>query len=315
LKKMQRICILAILAFSLFVVPMGVVKGQTSHLTVTMAGQSLTAGFDNNVTVTVQNNFYDAIYDLGVAISVPAPLSLLGDNLRQYNRLTMGQGVDLNFQVYAPTSAIGTSYVGTLTLTYKQLGDVSYTTETHAMGMSVHAWISLILYGLQLTPSLTVPGGTVTISGNILNNGNLAAYSANVSVTSDAAAPGSSASVYIGEVDPNIPRPFSVLVVFKSGIAPGNYTIVVTASAIDNGQASSPYVVRGETLVQIRRPTPQFTGRGQGAGGLIAILFQILSYLYGVFFGSPNIVAPSVFSYLHSQTLTSVNLGIRTLRP
>jgi len=295
--------------------PVGVVEGQTAHLTVTLTGQSLTAGFNNNVTVSVQNNFYDAIYDVGVAVSVPAPLSLLGDNLWQYDRLTFGQSANLNFQVYAPISAIGSSYVGTLTLTYKQLGDVSYTTETHAMGMSVHAWISLILYGLQLTPSLTVPGGNVTISGNILNNGNLAAYSANVSVTSDAAAPGSSASVYIGEVDPNIPRPFSVLVVFKSGIAPGNYTIVVTASAIDNGQASSPYVVRGETLVQIRPPTPQFTGQGQRPTGVIAILFEILSYLYGVFFGSSNIVAPSVFSYLHLQILTSVNLRMRIMRP
>jgi hypothetical protein len=284
--------------------PVGVVEGQqTAHLTVTLTGQSLTAGFNNNVTVSIQNNFYSAIYDVGVAVSVPAPLGLLGDNLWHQDRMEMGQGMELNFQVYAPTSATGSSYVGTLVLTYKQLGDVSYTTETHALGMSVHGWISLVLYGLQMTPSATTPGGNATVSGNILNNGNLAGYNANVSVTSEVQASGS-ASVYIGEIDPNIPRPFSVLVLFKSSLAPGNYSVVVRASAIDNGKASAPYIVQQSTLIQIRQPARQFTGQGQRPTGLIAVLFEILSYLYGVFFGSSNIAAPSIFvSNVQTATL------------
>lgn len=286
--------------------PVGVVEGQqTAHLTVTLTGQSLTAGFNNNVTVSIQNEFYSAIYDVGVAVSLPAPLGLLGDNLWHQDRMEMGQGMELNFQVYAPTSATGSSYVGTLILTYKQLGDVSYTTETHALGMSVHGWISLVLYGLQMTPSATTPGGNATVSGNILNNGNLAGYNANVSVTSEVQAPGSLASVYIGEIDPNIPRPFSALILFRSDLAPGNYSVVVTASAIDQGKASAPYRVQQSTLIQIRQPTPQFTGRGQRPSGPIAVLFEILSYLYGVFFGSSNIVAPSVFAS-NVQTATLV---------
>jgi len=285
--------------------PVGVVEGQTAHLTVTLTGQSLTAGFDNNVTVSIQNNFYSAIYDVGVAVSVPAPLGLLGDNLWHHDRMEMGQGIELSFQVYAPTSATGSSYVGTLTLTYKQLGDVSYTTETHALGMSVHGWISLVLYGLQMTPSATTPGGNATVSGNILNNGNLAAYNANVTARSQVQASGSSASVYIGEIDPNIPRPFSVLILFKSGVAPGNYSVVVTASAIDNGKASAPYIVQQSTRIQIREPVRQFPGQGQRPTGLIAVLFEILSYLYGVFFGSSNIAVPIAFA-TNEQTATSI---------
>jgi hypothetical protein len=179
------------------------------------------------------------------------------------------------------------------------------------MSMSVHAWISLIVYGLQLTPSVSVPGGNATVSGNILNDGNLAAYNANVSVTSEAAAPGSSASVYIGEVDPNIPRPFSVLVIFKTGLAPGNYSVVVTATAIDNGKASAPYSAQQSTLIQIRQPVFQVPGRGQRSGGVLAVIFEILSYLYGVFFGSPNTVVPSVLAYSYSKAAASV---IRTTR-
>jgi hypothetical protein len=311
LRRANQACILVVLVLSLFALPICTVEGQTAHLTVNLTGQSLTAGFNNNMTISIQNNYYSAIYDVGVAVSVPAPLSLLGDNLWHYDRLVMGQGVNLNFQVYAPTSAIGSSYVGTLTITYKQLGDVSYTTESHDMGMSVKGWISLILYGLQMTPSVTVPGGNATVSGNILNNGNLAAYNANVTVQSDVQVPGTSASVYIGEVDPNIPRPFSVLVIFKAGIAPGNYSVVVAASAIDSGKASEPYTVHLATKIEIRRAVAQVTTRGQRPSGAMALIFEILSYLYGVFMGSSNVVSPTVFAYSYLQAATFFARGAR----
>jgi uncharacterized membrane protein len=270
---------------------MGAVQAQTiPHMTVTLTGQTLTAGFNNNVTVTVLNNYYNypAIYDVDVAVSIPSGLTMYGDSHWHYDTINLGQAVTINFPVYAPAADIGITYQGSITITYKALGDVSYTQEVHSVSFSVYAYIHLIMYGIQITPSFSNPGGNTTISGNVLNAGNLAVYDANVTATSDIAVPSAVSSGFLGEVDPNIPRPFSILVVFKSDVPPGNYSIQITASAIDNGRPGAPYLAQGTATIQIRKQvaTPGL-GRG-GPTGILAILFEIIRYLEGIFFGSTS---------------------------
>lgn len=291
---------------------MGSVQAQTvPHLTVTMTGQTLTAGFDNNVTVTVLNNYYNypAIYDVDVAVAIPAGLAMYGSSHWRYDTMQLGQSVAINFQVYAPTATIGSAYQGTITVTYKALGDVSYTQEVHSVSFSVYAYISLTLYGIQVTPSTSTPGGNATISGNLLNSGNLAVYDANVTAASDITVPSALSSAFLGEIDPNIPRPFSLVVVFKGNVVPGNYSIQITASAIDNGRAGVPYLAQGTAAIQLRRQvlSPN-QGRG-GATGVLGILLEILRYLEGIFFGSA-----SNFSLAHLIVLSRAELGssIRT---
>lgn len=288
--KLQPL-VLVILAICLLSLPMGSVQAQTvPHLTVTITGQMLTAGFNNNVTVTVVDNYYNypAIYDVDIGVAIPSGLTMYGDSHWHYNSLQLGESATINFQVYAPTAAIGVTYQGSITVTYKALGDVSYTQEVHSVSFSVYAYINLILYGVQVTPSTSTPGGNATISGNLLNTGNLAAYNANVTAESDIIVPSALSSAFLGEIDPNIPRPFSVLVVFKSNVAPGNYSIQVRASAIDNGRPGSPYMVQTTSNIRLIRPTSiPNQGRG-GPTGVLGILLEILRYLEGIFFGSAS---------------------------
>lgn len=271
--------------------PIGSVQAQTiPHLTVTLTGQALTAGFDNNVTVTVVDNYYNypAIYDVDIAVDIPSGLAMYGGSHWHYDTMQLGQSVAINFQVYAPTATIGSAYQGSITVTYKALGDVSYTQEVHSVSFSVYAYINLTLYGIQVTPSTSTPGGNATISGNLLNTGNLAAYDANVTASSDITVPSSVSSAFLGEIDPNIPRPFSLLVVYKSNVALGNYSIQIEASAIDNGRPAVPYTAQATASVELRRQTLSPTqGRG-GAAGILGIVFEILRYLEGVFFGSAS---------------------------
>lgn len=276
----------------LLMIPTVVVQAQNStHLTVTIEGQVLTAGFDNNVTLTVTNSYpaqsiypSSAIYDVDVAVSIPTPLQMSGDNHWHYDSLALQQSVSIGFQVYAATAAVGSAYEGSVTLTYRQLGDVSYTSESHSIGFQVQGWIKLVLYGIQLTPSASVPGGNVTISGSLLDSGNLAAYNANVTVESEALATGTQASVFLGEIDPNIPRPFSLLVSFKKNLANGTYPIVVKVSAIDTNRPAYPYNVQQSSQVQITIPAVQ-TRTLTRQTGVTAILFEVLRFLYGLFFG------------------------------
>jgi len=252
-------------------------------------GQSLVAGFNNTVTVTVVNNYsgFIAIYDVGISVSLPSGLTLVGTGGSwQYDSLPFGQGVTISFQVYAPSSAAGSSYAGTLTVTYKQLGDISYTTETHSLAFAVTGYINLVVYSLQLTPPEVSAGGNTTISGNVLNNGNLASYNANVTVSSDALLPGPQNSVFLGEIDPNIPRPFSAVVLFKPNLAPGNYTIHIAVSASDNNRPGVPIVGQADTAVQVLKPTPTVGIRGENRPGVLQLILGFLRSLFNAFFGS-----------------------------
>jgi hypothetical protein len=292
------ITVLAIVVISLPIgapsaVPIAKVRGQTIPpiLTMNVTGQSLTAGFNNTVTISLLNNYYNTaygtgtIYDTDIAISVPSPLTLVGDNHWHYDSIVYGQRITITIKVYAPTSAIGSSVQATVTATYRQLGDISSTSESHAVSFSIYGSISIIVYGVQMTPSLVAPGGNATISGNLLNTGNLAAYNANVTVQSNILVPSSSSSAFVGEVDPNIPRPFSFLVVFKPNLANGNYSLTVIASVIDQSRPGISRTSQKEMVVQIKKPTPQPIVQRQPTG-LIDIIYQILRELYNVFLGS-----------------------------
>ncbi|HXZ90085.1 MAG TPA: NEW3 domain-containing protein [Candidatus Dormibacteraeota bacterium] len=260
----------------------------TAHLTVLETGQSLTAGFNNTVTITVVNNYsgYVAIYDVGLDVSLPSGLTLVGTGgTWQFDSISYGQSVTVSFQVYAPSSSAGTSYSGTLTVSYKQLGDVSYTTETHSLAFSVTGYINLVVYNILLSPGIVTPGGNTTVSGNVLNNGNLASYNANVTVESPVLVPGPQNSVFLGEVDPTIPRPFSVLVVFAPGLAPGNYTITIKVSATDYNRPGTPIVGQGSAVVQVIKQVAQ-PGRGQTRVSVIGLIITFFRNLFNAFFGS-----------------------------
>lgn len=282
-------------------IPAGSVQAQSvPHLNVTLTGQTLTAGFNNNVTANVFNGYFTTLYDVDVALTIPSALTMYGDSHWHYGVMELGQSFTVNFEVYAPTATIGNSYQGSVTISYKQLGDISYTQEVHSVSFSVQGWINLVMYGLQVTPSISTPGGNATISGNLLNTGNLAAYNANVTVRSDVIVPSSLSSVFLGEIDPNIPRPFSMLVVFKAGVQPGNYSVVVKASAIDNGRPGSPYSAQSAANIQLRMATQQRGQGGRAAGGIYGTLLQILRYLMDVFFGST-----SPFSFTNSFVISA----------
>jgi hypothetical protein len=306
----RALLIFSLLALSVIMLPSNYVHGQVTssqpHFTMTVTGQSLTAGFNNTVTISLVNSYYGQIYDTDIVVSLPSTLTLVGDDHWHYGSIAQGKNVTLSFRVYAPTSAIGTTNQGSVSASYRQLGDVSYTQESHALSLSVYGYINLVVYSVLMTPSTTTPGGNTTISGNVLNTGNLAAYTANVTVKSDIIVPSTSSSAFIGEVDPNIPRPFSLVVFFKSNLPVGNYSITVIVSAIDQSRPSHPIIGQQAAQIQIRAPTQRPTLQRQQSTGLIDLAYQILRNLFNALFGSlTGILTPlgwSVPAYLHFKT-------------
>jgi len=298
--------------------PIVKVRGQTIPpiLTMNVTGQSLTAGFNNTVTISLLNNYYNTaygtgtIYDTDIAISVPSPLTLIGDNHWHYASIVFGQRITITVKVYAPTSAIGSAVQATVTATYRQLGNISSSSESHSISLSVYGWVSMIIYGVQMTPSSSIaPGGNATISGNVLNTGNLAAFNANVTVLSDTLAASSSSGAFIGEIDPNIPRPFSMLVAFKTNVPNGNYSLTVKVSAVDTSRPGIQIVAQKSIPVQIKKPVQQPVTQRQQPTGLIDMIYQVLRQLYNAFLGSlTGILAPlrwQIASNAHFAAMTT----------
>jgi len=295
-----RCCTVVVIATLLLLVPIGIVQGaNTTHFAVTVTGQTLTAGFNNNVTIAVAYpmSVYSSgsAYDVDLAVSIPSPLQMLGDDHWYFDSIAPGRSVIVSFEVYAPTAAIGSSYEALVTLTYRELGDISYTEESHSISYSVQGWVNLVLYGIQVTPSAISSGGNATVSGNLLNSGNIAAYNANVTAESEALAAGTSASVFLGEVDPNIPRPFSFLIKFKENLTDGIYPIVVRISAVDTDRPASPYSAQQTSQIQIKKVVAQPPSQPRQQGGIIGTIFEILRYLYRVFFGSATLAMSSSY--------------------
>jgi hypothetical protein len=285
---------IVVFAALMLLMPFGTVQGASStNFEMTVIGQTLTAGFNNNVTVTVAipRSIYssNSAYDVDLAVSIPSPLQLLGDGHWHYDSIAPGQSVTIEFEIYAPTAAIGNSYEGSVTLTYRELGDISYTEEAHSIAFSVHGWIDMVLYDVKITSTAAIPGGNATISGNLLNRGNIAGYNGNVTAESEAIAQGTTASVFIGEIDANIVRPFSLIVKFKKNLAPGNYSITVRVSVVDTEMPASPYTAQQVSTLQIKASVTQPpTGFQRNSSGPIEMILEILRYLYGLFFGSPT---------------------------
>jgi len=302
--------VLSLLVISV-VTQLPTVRGQTAaHLTMSFTGQNVTAGFNSTVTIAVLNNWigyssiYNAIYDVDISVSFPSssPLTIYGDNHWHFDSILFGQTVTLTFKVYAPlttTPTVPNAYIGSVSATYKQLGNTAYTTETHDLTIAVSGWINLVLYGTLALPPTATPGGNTTVSGNILNSGNLAAFNVNVSVVSPILAPDIPASAFIGEVDPNIPRPFSMLIVFKQNVPVGNYSLTFLVTGFDQSRPGQPVIGRETIPMQISRPVQRQVISRQGFGtGPFATVLEVLLYVFDIFFGSTTMLR-TYFNALH----------------
>ncbi len=275
---------------------------QVPHFQVTIAGQPLTAGLNNTVKIEV-TNLYDTVYDVDLSITVPAQLTLLGDNHWRLPSIGPGEKFNLTYVIFPPSSTIGSNYVGALVASYRQLGNVAYTTESHPISYAVRGWIELVIFSVTIFPLRVPPGGNLSISGNIVNRGNVAAMNTNVSVLSPIATATSGSFVLIGQADPNIPRPFSFTMFVSRTAREGNFPIVITVRYTNTELAGVSFTTlyRGQFSVGaavIRPPTPT-----ESAQGPVATLLDILRYLFRVFFGSSFIIAATAITRTSTQRL------------
>jgi len=139
----------------------------------------------------------------------------------------------------------------------------------------------MVIYNVIASPSTTVPAGNITISGNLLNVGKISAYNTNVTISSQALA--RPASIIVGQIDPNVPRPFSSGIQLRRDLAPGTYPITVSVTYADI--MATGHVSQTSLRLVVRSPEPRPPTAAPKQSDILTILIQILRDLVRVLLG------------------------------
>jgi len=139
----------------------------------------------------------------------------------------------------------------------------------------------MIIYSILVSPFRASPGGKVTVSGNVLNTGTLSALNTNVTITSPALRQHS--FVFIGQVDPNIPRPFSAQLQIPISQKKGQIPITIIVTYMDTLGVKHISFAKTTILIEEESIQPPIIKRPKT---FQEIIIDILGKIWGTFFGS-----------------------------
>lgn len=196
----------------------------------------LTAGQVNSLPIIVRNVGTGVANSLSIGVSLQAlsattgsaPLVIEGSDAIWYvQNLDAGSEVTLNPQVFASTDAMDKAYQVQVSLSYRDAVGTLHD-EVHSLGFSVQGSIIIVVQSVFISPVPVGAGGNITVSGNILNEGNVAAmYTNATAIVKPPFEILDGSSIYLGELDPNTPLPFSLTMRIMSDAANGTYPLYV----------------------------------------------------------------------------------------
>jgi len=249
---------------------------------------------DRNIRfrITIQNLSNATVSGIVANLNLPYPFtnSTGGNNARAYysGSISPGTSTSTDFFLNIDLAATPGEYRLKMTLNYLETasgsGKTLYFLKTTEV--TVPAVVSstryMVIYSALLSPTTTVPAGNITISGNLLNTGKVSAQNTNVTITSPILV--RPTSTIIGQVDPNVPRPFSSSVQVKRDITPGTYSITVSVSHADSMGTNHITQINLNLVVQAQETRPPLV-RTKQDGSILSILIEILQNLMHVFLG------------------------------
>jgi len=139
----------------------------------------------------------------------------------------------------------------------------------------------LAIYSVSVYPKQVTPGGNITISGNVVNTA--ASTLSNVNVSASSSALLSEPFVFIGQMDTNIPRPFSFTVQARGDLQ--NATIPILLSATFSDSYNVNHVISTTTSMQIAQQ-PLKTVTTPAPRDPIEVIIDKIWEIVRFFFGS-----------------------------
>ncbi|MHA1974945.1 MAG: COG1361 S-layer family protein [Candidatus Hodarchaeales archaeon] len=188
----------------------------------TINSQYLEAGSINTLKFSIQNNVWNN--SVSCSFAVPQPLVIQGNASKTFENITEGSRLNFSIDIYVPNSAIGQTTMGQLTISYSDKYSSSHT-ETYSIGLIAQGRLKVTLYDVAISSTTVTRGGTLSVSGTLLNTGNIPALFANVSVTSEDVA--SNSFTYLGEIEVDSPLPFTLLTTINSSAPVGTNTLTL----------------------------------------------------------------------------------------
>ena len=300
------VCIVLLVATSTFSVTQGVQMpiNVVSAVWVTSQSTSTTdlsrlwmeidaAPGDQNMRlrVTIQNLSNATISGISAELKLRYPFRNLtaGDIGRAYysGGISPGANAAADFLLNIDLGASKGEYKLTMTLNYLETasgtGKTLYFQKSWEVVVPVTVTLTryMAIYSVVVSPSTTVPAGNITISGNLLNIGQISVYNTNVTISSPVLV--RSTSIIVGQVDPNVPRPFSSGVQLRRDITPGTYSVTISVTYVDSMVVS--HISQSDQRLVVRQAEPRPPPVTQKQDGILFLLAQILKDLLSVFLG------------------------------
>ena len=213
----------------------GSTKSSSSDLQLEFSVTNITGGQTTPLSLQITNIGSNSVHDVTVILDLPPPLILIGmDNRWHFSQLPLQHPQNLSLNLYAPESVIGFTYPIMITTTFKDLNGVNQA-QTQTLGLLVVGNIDLLIYELIVYPSDVPVAGNFTISGTILNKGNIEAMYVNLTLIEDINFRTTSVSTYyVGQIDPNAPIPFALTGFLQDSVGVGTYSLTIMLSYRDN---------------------------------------------------------------------------------
>ena len=275
-RSLVALIVILVVLLAISQTPRTIRADPVSELSVQVSANTLRAGSNNTVTLQVQG-IGKLLANLDVALTLPSPLVLFGDNHWRRSGFGPGDTIEAPLMIFAPASAAGSSYQATVTGLYKEAGETTYSQESHTVGFLVRGWIDLVIYDLLVTPSPVSPGSPVEISGSLLNRGVTSAMFTNLTI--NPAAPlivSSESATYMGQVDANAPAPFSLTAKIDPDTADGMYTVTLVVYYQDDLHLNQ----RSESSLRIEvSRTATQTQTVTAPSGPMTIILEYAQYL------------------------------------
>ena len=144
----------------------------------------------------------------------------------------------------------------------------------------------VMVYDIIVDPEQVQPAGNITISGTVVNVATASSfYNTNISITSPAFLRG--AYVFIGQIDPNIPRPFSATLGIQRSLLNGTFqgeirvTYQDTLSVIHVSSAVARFLVQQTTLRPPLGGSIPTTAQRSPVQILVDFLWRIFQFFFG----------------------------------
>jgi hypothetical protein len=292
--------------------PPPVVSATTTSfpLSVTEQNSTLSAGSQTPVGFTLTNDGTATIYSPTFSLTVGSPVVLasIGSPVPA-SQIDPASNATFTAHVTSSPTATSGIYSGTLTVGFTDSSGTSHT-QTFPVSFTLEGTVILILQNTAVSQT----GTGFTVTGTILNEGSAPAYYTSISglLGVNTATP-----VYLGEIDPNTPLPFSVTIPFT---APTTISTTTASTTTTSGSASanSSTASRSSRSGNFSRTFPGnfslpggFGGFGNGSRGAAGAAVNIaISLSFKDTFGNGRVQAFTVPTTV--KTASQLSTGLPT---